>query len=91
MSKKSISKETETNEVGGISGLIVRTQPEDIDSVTERLNQLEGVEVQMTEADGKLIVTVEEQPGQQTMVSRISDISAAEGVLSSALVYAHQE
>ena len=79
------------NEIGGVSGLIIRTLPEDIHSVTNHLNGLEGVEVHLSEPDGKLVVTVEEMPGEKVMVDRITEISGAEGVLSAALVYAHQE
>lgn len=86
-----MNKETHLNQIGGVSGLIVRTLPEDIQSVTHRLNQLEGVEVHLSEPDGKLIVTVEEMPGEKVMVDQITKINAAEGVLSAALVYAHQE
>ena len=51
-----MSKEINLNQIGGVSGLIVRTMPEDILSVTDHLNQLEGVEVHLSEPDGKLIV-----------------------------------
>ena len=86
-----MSKNTVPNQIGGISGLIVRTLPEQVEPVTQRLNALEGVEVHLSEPDGKLVVTVEELPGQKIMVDRITDISALAGVLSAALVYAHQE
>ncbi|OED48664.1 hypothetical protein ACH42_02240 [Endozoicomonas sp. (ex Bugula neritina AB1)] len=86
-----MSKESNSNKIGGVSGLIVRTLPDDIHSVTHHLNQFEGVEVHLSEPDGKLVITVEELPGQKVMVDRITEISAVEGVLSTALVYAHQE
>ncbi len=79
------------NQIGGISGLIVRCQPENAQAVSGRLNQLQGVEVHLVEPDGKLVVTVEERPDEKVMVDRISEINAAEGVLAAALVYAHQE
>jgi len=80
-----------SNDVGSICGLVVCTRPERLDAVAECLSQMPGVEVHDRNPQGKLVVTVEERPGEKIMVNRISQISAAEGVLSSALVYTHQE
>lgn len=77
--------------VGTICGLVVCTRPEQLEAVADRLGQIPGVEVHDKNPLGKLVVTVEERPGEKMMVNRISQISAAEGVLSSALVYTHQE
>ncbi|WP_461534676.1 chaperone NapD [Spongorhabdus nitratireducens] len=82
---------TEDCQTCAVSGLIVCTKPENIERVTASLNLMDGVEVHQASPEGKLVVTVEELPGQKMMVDRISDISAADGVLSAALVYAHQE
>ncbi len=76
---------------GAISGLIVQTKPEQITHVEQSLTHIEGVEVHITDPKGKLIVTVEEQAGEKTMVSRITQINQVEGVLSTALVYSHHE
>ena len=80
-----------SNDVGSICGLVVCTRPEQLDAVADCLGQMPGVEVHDKNPQGKLVVTVEEGPGEKIMVNRISQISAAEGVLSSALVYTHQE
>ena len=77
--------------IGAICALVVCTRPEQLDAVAGRLGQLPDVEVHDRSPQGKLVVTVEERPGEKIMVDRISQISAAEGVLSCALVYTHQE
>lgn len=78
-------------QVCAISGLVVCALPERMDEVANRLSDMSGVEVHDKDPEGKMVVTVEELPGEKIMVDRISEISAAEGVLSSALVYTHQE
>ncbi|MGI9278989.1 MAG: chaperone NapD [Endozoicomonas sp.] len=74
-----------------ISGLSVQTHPDRMVDVKERLHKLPGVEVHITEASGKMVVTVEEQPGERTMVDTMTQVSQVEGVISTALVYTHQE
>ena len=51
-----------------ISGLLVHTRPDTRSDVVDRLSQLQGVEVHIAEACGKLIVTVEEESGERTMI-----------------------
>ncbi len=82
---------TTKNETCAISGLVVCALPRNMDRVAQRLNEMSGVEVHDRSTEGKMVVTIEELPGQKMMVDRISEISAAEGVLSAALVYTHQE
>ena len=77
--------------VGAICGLVVCTRPEQLEAVADRLGQMPGVEVHDKDLLGKLVVTVAERPGEKMMINRILQISAAEGVLSCALVYTHQE
>lgn len=79
------------NEIGAISGVIVRAWPHCLQDVSQRLVSLPGVEVHASDPTGKLVVTVEELPGQKLMVDRLTEINAVEGVLSAALIYAHQE
>ncbi|MRI32411.1 glutamate synthase [Endozoicomonas sp. OPT23] len=86
------NKETnDSTQVCAISGLVVCAMPARMDEVAQTLNNMPGVEVHDRSTEGKMVVTVEELPGEKMMVDRISEISAAEGVLSSALVYTHQE
>ena len=78
-------------EIGAISGVIVRAWPHCLQDVSRRLDNLPGVEVHVSDPSGKLIVTVEELPGEKLMVDRLTEINAVAGVLSAALIYAHQE
>ena len=44
-----------------ISGVVVRTFPEDIEVVSRSLSDLDGVEVHGANQDGRLVVTIEKQ------------------------------
>lgn len=72
-----------------ISGVIVYATPEQLDSVTKKLNAIEGVEVHAAE-DGKLVVTVEHESinGLADQANAFQDLP---GVLSVAMVYQHNE
>ena len=71
-----------------ISGVVVRTYPENIESVTQKLTGFEGVEVHGSNSDGRMVVTIE-----QESVGEISDLLArmhdVPGVLSASMIY-HQ-
>ncbi|MCP5162251.1 MAG: chaperone NapD [Hahellaceae bacterium] len=74
-----------------VSGLVVHSLPEKSESVAARLRLLTGVEVHLINPDGKMVVTVEEEPGQKLMVDTITAINNTEGVINAALVYARTE
>ncbi len=71
-----------------ISGVLVRAYPENLESVTELLNDFEGVEVHGSNTDGRMVVTVEqEHTGQiSELLTRMHDVP---GVLSASMIY-HQ-
>lgn len=71
-----------------ISGVLVRTYPENIDSVTTLLAALEGVEVHGSNTDGRMVVTVEQENAGQLsdLLTQMHDIP---GVLSASMIY-HQ-
>ncbi len=71
-----------------ISGVVVRTFPQDIDSVSHALLQLDGVEVHGANADGRLVVTVE-QAGEHATVDTLTAMQNLPGVLSASMIY-HQ-
>ena len=73
-----------------ISGVLVRSLPENIDAVTVRLEAITGVEVHGANPDGRLVVTVEDDAAGYTAdtVVRFQDV---EGVISTSLVYHHCE
>ncbi|RRJ83871.1 chaperone NapD [Aestuariirhabdus litorea] len=70
-----------------VSGLVVMCQPRKVAAVIDALNILDGVEVHADNGKGKLVVTVEEEAGEHTMVDRINQINQLPGVLSASLVY----
>ena len=71
-----------------ISGVLVRAYPENIESVTQRLADFEGVEVHGSNTDGRMVVTIEQENNGQTsdLVARMHDVP---GVLSASMIY-HQ-
>ena len=71
-----------------ISGVVVRTFPRDIDSVTRTLSGLDGVEVHGANEDGRLVVTVEKR-GERELSDLLTQMQDVPGVLSASMVY-HQ-
>ena len=71
-----------------ISGVVVRTFPEDIDVVTQSLSALDGVEVHAANDDGRLVVTVE-QPGEHGLTDVLEQMQGIPRILSTSLIY-HQ-
>ncbi|HFD78993.1 MAG TPA: glutamate synthase [Gammaproteobacteria bacterium] len=73
-----------------ISGVVVRTFPRDIDTVTRALSEFDGVEVHGANEDGRLVVTVEQRDerGTADLLVRMQDVP---GVLSASMIYHHFE
>ena len=71
-----------------ISGVLIRSLPGNISSVTARLEQLEGVEVHGANPDGRLVVTVEAS-GDGAMADTVIDMQNLPGVISASMIY-HQ-
>ncbi len=71
-----------------ISGVVVRTCPENIVSITKRLSDLDGVEVHGANEDGRLVVTVQNQR-EAEMPGMLMKVQDMPGVLSASMVY-HQ-
>lgn len=71
-----------------ISGVLVRSYPENIQSVWNELSKIEGVEVHGSNDDGRMVVTVEQEDAGalSDMLVRMQDIH---GVLSTSMIY-HQ-
>ncbi|MFK0573640.1 chaperone NapD [Endozoicomonas sp.] len=82
---------TQLTNICAISGVLVRALPENTTDVARQLESLPGVEVHVCDPAGKLVVTVEELPGEKLMVDRLTEINSVAGVLAAALIYAHQE
>ena len=71
-----------------ISGVLVRSYPEHIQSVWQELAQIEGVEVHGSNDDGRMVVTIEQDDAgsMSDMLVRMNDVH---GVLSTSMIY-HQ-
>jgi periplasmic nitrate reductase NapD len=80
-----------SNDDYSVAGIVVHTRPENRNVVAESLTQLQGVEVHVVNKDGKLVVTVEEEPGERFIIDRITEINNTEGVISAALVFSQSE
>ena len=69
-----------------ISGVLVRSYPENIQSVWQELTKIDGVEVHGSNDDGRMVVTVEQENAGlfSDMLTRMNDIH---GVLSTSMIY----
>ncbi len=78
-------------EIFDITGLVVRTKPDNAHQVADRLELLKGVEVHAIGDEGNLVVTIEELDGEKLAVDTLNKINNVEGVISSSLIYHHSE
>ena len=69
-----------------ISGVLVRSRPENIDAVTARLETIHGVEVHGANPNGRLVVTVEET-GDRAMADTVIKMQNLPGVISASMIY----
>ncbi len=91
MSQDQDNSKDQPSEQFDISGLVVRSQPENAHQVAEQLEQLKGVEVHAIGEEGNLVVTIEEVDGEKLAVDTITRISNVPGVISTSLIYHHSE
>ena len=73
-----------------ICSLIVQVRPEKLSPVSTTLTQMNGVEVHNKDKCGKIIVTIE-HPDREFCSKAMTEMSLIDGVMSTALVYEHQE
>jgi len=71
-----------------ISGVLVRTYPEQTTSVGESLVAMQGVEVHGNSDDGRIVVTVEQDDANQ-MSDVLTNMQTIPGVLAASMIY-HQ-
>jgi len=71
-----------------ISGVVIRSYPENLDAVRTRLEKLAGVEVHGANPDGRMVVTVEEE-SDRAMADAVVSMQNLPGVLSASMIY-HQ-
>ena len=72
-----------------ISGVLVHTRPAQRDAIAGRLGAIAGVEIHAVNNDGRIVVTVEEAPGDGGRA--MTEIHNTPGVVAAALVYQHDE
>ena len=73
-----------------ICSLVVQALPEDVSSVSASLESMHGVEVQLTDKSGKLVVTID-HPDRDYCSRAMTDMTKITGVMNTALVYEYQE
>ena len=71
-----------------ISGVLVRTYPDNIDTVTQALSRMAGVEVHGANQDGRMVVTIEGESGRAA-ADLLVQMHNVPGVLSASMIY-HQ-
>jgi nitrate reductase NapD len=69
-----------------ISSLVVRTRPDQLDAVRDRLEALPEAEVCGQHPEGRLVVVLDTTDNRQA-ADRITDIQNQAGVLSATLIY----
>jgi nitrate reductase NapD len=69
-----------------ISGVIVRTRPEQHGDVRDRLLAIPGVQLHLEGGGGRMVLTVEDGAGWSTEESLLK-VHQVEGVVSASLVY----
>jgi len=71
-----------------LCGVLVLARVNKAATVRARAAAMPGVEVHALTGNGRLVLTVEDSPGQPG-IDTISAINAIEGVLSASVVYQH--
>ena len=73
-----------------ITGIVVYTRPERSGAVRDALAAMGGVEVHAISPEGRMVVTVE-QSDDRAATGTLDAVARIDGVLSTALVYHHDE
>lgn len=73
-----------------ISGIVVKTAPEDLNGVVERLNSSGLCEIHFLDEKGRIIVTVEGKDTDEE-IRKLREIMNLPGVLCADLAYAYNE
>lgn len=73
-----------------ILGVIVRAQARNVTALREQLALLAGVDIALDPGDGRLILVIEDAPGQ-TAAASLAQIAQWPGVLNTSLVYEHSD
>jgi nitrate reductase NapD len=74
-----------------ITGVVVRTLPDQLTQIRDQLQLLRGVEVHAVNDSGNMVVTIEELNGEKLALDTLSTINKIPGVLSTSMVYHHTD
>lgn len=73
-----------------ISGVLIHARPEHVSELQGRLALMDGVEIHAAGADGRLVITLENELEAGTSEA-FEQISRLPGVLSATMIYHHFE
>lgn len=73
-----------------IVGVVIRTRPEFVHSVEQRIRAHPGAEVHAVSDDGRMVVTIEGE-SRQSVADMIYQLDALPGVLNAAMAYEHSD
>ena len=71
-----------------ISGVLVHTYPQYIDAISQRLDEIDGVEVHAVTDAGKIVITIE-KPDDRGMSESVLQLQNLDGVLNASVIF-HQ-
>lgn len=75
-----------------IAGVLFSAQPEKVEEVSKALGEFPGAEVHVTNEKGNMVVTIEEDKKlDQNLIEIITNMSNVPGVISSSLIYHHND
>lgn len=68
--------------------LVMMVRPARLPEIQKSITSVDGAEVHITSAEGKLVVTVEAED-QRALLERVDTLQNLDGLISSNLVYHH--
>jgi len=82
---------TDLEQPVNLIGIVVSCQPDKLNNTHSSLTSLPGVEVHGQNAQGQLVVTIEELDGEKTLIKRYEAINQIPGILATSLVFSHSD
>lgn len=73
-----------------ISGILVQTKPENIDSVIETIKSTDFCEYHMHDEKGRIIVTIEGEDVEEE-IGKLKQLQVVKGVITADMMYAYAE
>ena len=73
-----------------ICSLVVQAKPQQLETVKQSLNSMDGVEIHAQSEHGKLVLTID-HPSRGYCSEVMTNMTRIDGVMSTSLVYEYQE